>query len=436
MAFFILQSTQREFDQFVTARNIENLGHELAAYYQATNSWQGVEEIFEANASSLVEPDGRPLALSLADDQGRIVFVRDPIQARFQVGQTIRDWRREFGSPIKIDNQIVGRLLLSPSTPPPNRDRGSPEADFLARMTQAILYSALAASALALLIGVILARTISRPVRELTLATRAMATGNLNQKVKVRSKDELGELASSFNQMSTDLVESNRQRRQMTADIAHDLRTPLSVILGYTEALSDAKLQGTPDIFEVIHDEAQHLSHLIEDLRTLSLADAGELTIVLRPTPPQSLLERTAAAHRVQVQQQDVSLEVETPADLPEVAVDPERMAQVLGNLVSNALRYTPQNGRIVLSAQAQADDLLLQVRDSGSGIASEDLPHIFERFYRSDKSRTQNGQSGLGLPIAKSLVEMHGGTLSAESVPGQGTTFTIRLPLTRPAPA
>jgi signal transduction histidine kinase len=303
-------------------------------------------------------------------------------------------------------------------------------------MTQAILYSALAASALALLIGVILARTISRPVRELTLATRAMATGNLNQKVKVRSKDELGELASSFNQMSTDLVESNRQRRQMTADIAHDLRTPLSVILGYTEALSDAILQGTPDIFEVIHDEAQHLSHLIEDLRTLSLADAGELTIVLRPTPPQSLLERTAAAHRVQVQQQDVSLEVETPADLPEVAVDPERMAQVLGNLVSNALRYTPQNGRIVLSAQAQADDLLLQVRDSGSGIASEDLPHIFERFYRSDKSRAQNGQSGLGLPIAKSLVEMHGGTLSAESVPGQGTTFTIRLPLTRPAPA
>jgi signal transduction histidine kinase len=147
-------------------------------------------------------------------------------------------------------------------------------------------------------------------------------------------------------------------------------------------------------------------------------------------------LERTAAAHRVQVQQQDVSLEVETPADLPEVAVDPERMAQVLGNLVSNALRYTPQNGRIVLSAQAQADDLLLQVRDSGSGIASEDLPHIFERFYRSDKSRAQNGQSGLGLPIAKSLVEMHGGTLSAESVPGQGTTFTIRLPLTRPAPA
>jgi two-component system sensor histidine kinase BaeS len=145
------------------------------------------------------------------------------------------------------------------------------------------------------------------------------------------------------------------------------------------------------------------------------------------------LLERTAAAHKVQAQQQEVSLLVDVNPDLPEVTVDPERMAQVLSNLVGNALRYTPPHGKIVLSAEAQPDALILRVQDSGSGIAPEDLPHIFERFYRSDQSRTQNGQSGLGLPIARSLVEMHGGNISAESAPGQGATFVIRLPVQAP---
>jgi signal transduction histidine kinase len=284
----------------------------------------------------------------------------------------------------------------------------------------------------------LLARTISRPVREITAATKLIAQGELGHQVPVRGKDELGELAASFNRMSADLSQSTELRRQMTADIAHELRTPLSVILGYTEALSDGKLDGTPETFDILHDEAQHLGRLVDDLRTLSLADAGELSLNRRPVHPQALLDRAASAYAAQAQGQNVSLQVETQQNLPQVEVDPDRMAQVLGNLVSNALRFTPEGGEILLSAEKRAgriaerlDSLFIYVRDNGAGIALEDLPHIFDRFYKADISRQpEQGESGLGLAIAKSIVELHGGAISADSTLGAGTTFTVQLPV------
>lgn len=428
VAFFVKQSTQREFDLFVLDRHLTTLTKNLSEFYQTNGGWQGVNAVFEQNRSNLTGPDGRLLPLTLVGSDGRVVFVVDPDRSRYRPGDDVSAYKRELGMSIKANGKVAGWLLLSPFRSPP--DRGTPEAAFLARMSRAIIYSALGAAAFALLLGVVLARTLSRPIRELTAATRAMAKGDLDQRVTVRSRDELGELAASFNQMSADLAEANRLRRQMTADIAHDLRTPLSVILGYTEALADSKLQGTSETFEIMHDEARHLSHLVEDLRTLSLADAGELPLTRRPVAPQALLDRTVAAHKAQAQQQKISLAIKAEPNLPEVEVDPERMAQVLGNLVCNALRYTPAGGEIVLSAEALPHTLLLRVRDTGAGINPEVLPHIFERFYRADKSRSQNGESGLGLPIARSLVEMHGGNISAESTPGQGATFTISLPL------
>jgi signal transduction histidine kinase len=283
---------------------------------------------------------------------------------------------------------------------------------------------------LALLLGVVLARTLTQPVRELTAATQSIAKGALGQQVRVRSRDELGTLAMSFNQMSTDLAHASVLRRQMTADIAHDLRTPLSVILGYTEALREGKLPAEQDIFDTLHTEAQHLQHLIDDLRTLSLADAGELPLMRQFIPPHALLERTAAAYKAQAQAHNIMLEVQSGADVPDLDVDPERMAQVLGNLVGNALRYTPPNGKITLGARLIGQTVILQIRDTGSGIAAADLPHVFERFYRADPARQQSGASGLGLAIAKGIVEAHGGVISVESMLGQGTTFTITLPI------
>ncbi len=235
--------------------------------------------------------------------------------------------------------------------------------------------------------------------------------------------------------MSTDLAQASALRRQMTADIAHDLRTPLSVILGYSEALRDGKLPGTQEVFDTIHSEAQHLQHLVEDLRTLSLADADELSLTRQRVDPQALLERAAMAHMAQARTQGVELTLHAGTQVAEVDVDPERMIQVLGNLLNNALRYTPPKGTITVGAEANAGAIQLNVQDTGAGIAPEDLPHIFERFYRADPSRRQDGSSGLGLAIAKSIIEAHGGRLSVTSVLGQGTTFTIDLPVAAPAP-
>jgi signal transduction histidine kinase len=267
-------------------------------------------------------------------------------------------------------------------------------------------------------------------LRELTAATQAVAQGNLEQTVPVRSKDELGQLATSFNRMSADLAHSNELRRQMTADIAHDLRTPLTVIKGYTEALRDGDLPPTQATFETIYQEAQLLSHLIDDLRMLSLADAGELTLNRRATAPLELLSQAQAAYLPQAREADVALVIELDEAVPDASVDPERMARVLENLIGNALRYTAAGGQIILGAHTHEAGILMTVCDTGSGIPPEDLPHIFDRFYRGDAVRqADDGESGLGLAITKSLVEAHGGTIAVSSTVGQGTTFAIVLP-------
>jgi signal transduction histidine kinase len=298
-------------------------------------------------------------------------------------------------------------------------------------VNRAIFLAALGATAVSLIIGVVLARSLTKPLQEITQATQAVAQGNLAQQVPVRSDDELGRLATSFNQMSADLAKSRDLRRQMTADIAHDLRTPLSLILGHAEALSDGVLPPTPETFDVIHDEARRLNRLVEDLRLLSLAEAGELLLAVRPVPPRSLLERAVVVHSPTARQKQIELVLDTPPGLPEVVADPDRMAQVLDNLLANALRYTPQNGRIRLSAQQNHTAIHLKVQDSGPGMDAAELAHVFDRFYRGDKSRQRHeGGSGLGLAIARSIVVAHNGRIWAENAPGQGATFIIELPL------
>lgn len=427
VALFVGQRTQREFGQFVMDRYQVDAVAELAAYYQRNGNWDGIDAIVVRDLSRRPGRWGPGwVPVTLIDANRKVVFGG----WHYQVGEQVSRRDTGAGAPIEVDGETVGWLLFDSLRPTGHPLPGSPEWAFLARVTRATVYGAWGATVIALLLGILLARTISRPVRELTAATQLVAQGQLGHQVPVRTRDELGELAASFNQMSADLAHSNHLRRQMTADIAHELRTPLSVILGYTEALSDAKLQGTPEAFHIMHDEAQHLGRLVEDLQTLALADAGELSLTRRPTAPQTLLERAASAYRAQAEQKGISLHVLAAPDLPEVEVDPDRMAQVLSNLVSNALRYTPAGGEITLSAEFRPSVVRLRVRDTGAGIAPEDLPHVFERFYRGDKSRQrQEGESGLGLAIARSIVETQGGTIVVDSTPGEGTTFTIALP-------
>lgn len=425
MAILIGAQTRLEFERFIVIRYQNTVIPTLAAYYDENGSWEGadilVKMIERGQLSGGPGQAARHFAIiTLADKTGESLYTYPP-------GEEVRRFNAIGRLPITVDDETVGYLLFRFASPPEN----SPEAEFLQRTSRTIILGILLATVLALLLGLFLARTLSQPIRSLIAATRAMAQGALGTQVDIRTKDELGELGSAFNQMSTDLAHSLHLRRQMTADIAHDLRTPLSVILGYTEALNDGKFVGDPSIYAILHDEATHLNRLINDLRMLSLADAGELPLYRHATPPNELLERAAAAHRVSAEQKGIQLHVMIAPDLPAVDVDPERMQQVLGNLVSNALRYTPVGGDITLYAEMTDGQVMLYIKDSGQGIEANDLPYIFERFYRGDRSRNSNsGESGLGLPIAKSLVEMHKGIISVASQVGQGTTFTILLPV------
>jgi two-component system sensor histidine kinase BaeS len=306
------------------------------------------------------------------------------------------------------------------------------DAALFERLTSATFMAGGLAALIALLIGGLLARTLTKSLRELTAATKAMAGGHLGQQVEVRSNDEVGELALAFNQMSSDLAKSTQARKQMTADLAHDIRTPLSILRGYTQGLKEGQIDSSTKVFDIMHGEVEHLQHLVEDLRTLSLADTSELSLNKRAVDPKALLERAALAHMMQAENQGVTLRVEANDDLPSISVDTDRIAQVLNNLVSNALRHTTQ-GEVVLLAAHKEKQSEIKVRDTGIGIAPEDLPFVFDRFYRADKARQRanddDASSGLGLAIAKAIVEAHGGTLSVESKVGEGATFTILIP-------
>jgi signal transduction histidine kinase len=420
-ALFAQLATVREFDRFVLEQMQSDFVKVVSSYYQIHGSWVDIGEILGQEALP-------PPPFALADQNGYVVIPAGP----YHVGARVPPAELARGTLLEIRGRVVG-TVFPPAEPP---GRNPIDEQYLARTNRVLLNAALWATAVAVLLGILLARTLTRPLRELTAASRAIAQGKLDQQVPVRSQDELGELAASFNQMSADLARANQLRRQMTADIAHDLRTPLTVVTGYLESLRDGVLEPSTARFDVMYQEAQHLTRLVEDLRTLSMADAGELTLNRLPISPQGLLDRLAAAYQHQAGQQNITLLVQAEPDLPTINVDPERMVQVLGNLVSNALRHTPDGGKIVLSAQHQAEVVLLMVQDNGEGIAPEALPRIFDRFYRGDESRQQQGgESGFGLAIVKSLVEAHGGRASAISAgTGQGSTFLIHLPLAHPA--
>lgn len=417
LAILVGIQTRREFDEFIDNRYQTETVEALADYYRTNGGWSGVETLLPAEMGR----NRRMMPLVLTDAQGTVVS-----DSRGGSGRGMEMMSQQVA--IEVDGVTVGYVNF-----PRREGRMDPRLEaetlFLERIRNLVTISAAAAAALALLLGVALAQTITRPVRELTAATKAVAGGELGRQVPIQSRDELGELATAFNQMSSDLAHGQQTRRQMTADIAHDLRTPLTVILGYTEALSDGVLPGDSEMFGAMHQQAQHLSRLIEDLRTLSLADAGQLSLQPQPVAPRELLEQTAAAYGRQAEERGISLSVSADGALPLVRADADRLLQVMGNLVSNALRYTPRGGEVVLAAATRADQVQLRVSDTGPGIAADDLPFVFDRFYRADKARAADGASGLGLAIVRSLVEANGGRVAVESAPGAGATFIVSLP-------
>lgn len=433
VALLVWGITSTEFNRFLIDRGMSDYATAVTTYYKIHGSWQGVEEaLLQQGLAALPVQSGGgkgqsagskgPPPFVLVDAKGVVLVSAGPFS---HPGDTLDVTANSQNVPITVNNQVVGYVLRTGGPPRPDPF----ETRYQARTNQALILATLGAMILSVLLGLILARTITRPVRDLTVAISAMAGGKLNQQVQVRSKDELGELTRSFNQMSTDLERSNGLRRQMTADIAHDLRTPLAVITGYLEGLKDGVVKPSPARFKAMHDEALFLQRLVEDLRTLSLADSGELSINPMPTPPGDFIERLANSYQHQAEQNQIHLKTVLDPGLGLIQIDPERMQQALGNVISNALRYTPADGEIILSARQAGDEVLLEVKDSGAGIAPDVLAHIFERSYRGDDSRQESG-SGLGLAIAKSIVELQGGKITAASDGlGSGSAFTISMP-------
>lgn len=281
-----------------------------------------------------------------------------------------------------------------------------------------------AAIVLVLTVGVsmVLARPVLRPLRAVTEATQRMRAGDRSARAEVRGRSEVAELAAAFNQMSEYLARVERQRTDLVNDVSHELRTPLGNIRGWLVATQDGVADLDPELVESLLEETLVLQHLVDDLQDLAAADAGELR--LRPVTVDAgeLLTQVASAATAAVA-------VETSGDL-RLSADPVRLRQAVGNLVTNAVRHTPQSGRITLSGRRDGDEVVLEVSDTGSGIAPEDLPYVFNRFWRADRSRSRaTGGRGLGLAIARQLVEAHGGTIAVTSTLGAGTTFRLRLP-------
>lgn len=307
---------------------------------------------------------------------------------------------------------------------------GRAEQDFLSAINRSLWTAGIIAAAVAFLLGLVITRQIVAPLQQLSRAARRIASGDLSQRVTVTSRDETGELASSFNAMAEALARNEQARRNLVADIAHELRTPLSIIQGNLEAMRDGVVEATPQNLASLHGEALLLHRLVDDLGTLSLADAGQLTLHPQPVDIAQLIQGTVRSLEPQARGKSIALSVSAEADLPAIRVDADRIAQVLRNLLSNALRHTPPNGTIQVNGRAIPEGIQVSVSDTGPGIPPGDLPHIFQRFYRVDRSRARaTGGAGIGLAVVKELVEAHGGKVWAESTPGKGSTFYFSLP-------
>ena len=436
------RATREEFHLYTTLvgrRQAERLAPLLADYYARQGSWAGIEDALAFSPVAVRGMHGLTMGrgnmgadmwqmtgtqLLVVDARGRIVAD----SAGELVGKQVDADSLALGESVTVDGERVGTALVTTGA-----IASSLNESFLQQVNRATLLAALIAGALALLLGGLITWGITRPIRQLTQAAQAVAAGDLSQRVAAGAGDEVGDLARAFNQMAAELQHAEDLRRQMTADIAHELRTPISVIQGNVEALQDGIFPLTTAALAPIQEKTALLARLVEDLRHLALAEAGQLPLDRHPTDLAALLRHSVVAFQPAAEAKSVRLQVVAEPALPLADLDPQRIEQVLVNLLSNALRHTPAGGLVSLElARSDPHHLLVRVTDTGAGIPADDLPNVFERFYRVDRARARaddNSGSGLGLAVARSIVRAHDGEIGVASSPGQGATFWFTLP-------
>lgn len=464
LTIVFLSTNTLSFEQYIFDQQFYSKLIEVEEYFAVNQTWDGVENVLEiamvgmnsssgrqggqgagqagqgafrqtqqssgaGQASQAAVAGGRDYAL--ADADGKVIV---GIEDFYTEGDQLSPEAIENGVPVQVDGQTVGTLFAQRR----NIVYTQAEQLFLDRSKTNLLLTLLATILIAALAGILLSRSLTRPVIELTAAAQNLAAGDLNQKVDVRSKDELGELSEAFNQMSAEIEQHDRQRKRMTADIAHDLRTPLTVIGGYIESMRDGDLEPTPERLAMLYSEVTRLNRMVVDLRLLSQSEAGALTLNLQPVSARNLLEQTRELFDLRAKEQNISLTTDAETALPMILGDEMRLVQVMENLVGNAIRHTPAGGQIRLNASVEHQDktenkqcVRFSVSDSGEGIPADEIPYIFEEFHRVDKSRhTDENQSGLGLAIVKAIVQGHEGRVWVESTLGQGSVFNFCIPI------
>ncbi len=409
-----------------TMIGMDDLATQLEAYYQANGGWAGVDTLLpgvgRGSGGNGMMAGQR---LRVADAQGKVVA-----DSRQAPQGSLTSSERSSAIILHDDRgNGVGYLLAMGGM----GMGGANSQLLLNRLTQSSLIGALIGAALALLAAGVLSYQLVKPVGQLTQAAAQMARGDLSQRVPARSGDELATLGTAFNQMAASLQKAEGNRREMTADIAHELRTPIAVQRAHLEALQDGVYPLTAENLQPVLDQTEMLTRLVEDLRTLALADAGELVLERADVDLSSLAGGVLERFRPEANSRQVELAItdRLPAGQPALHLDRGRIEQVLNNLMSNGLRHTPAGGKIDLYLETAGRQVILRVADSGAGIPQDSLGHIFERFYRADRSRSrEEGGTGLGLAIARQLALAHGGDLSAHNRPEGGAEFILRLPM------
>lgn len=416
-------AAQKQADSFET-----RLAQARSARVNQMVSWYYSRQMSWANLQPSLEQAGRLAGhrVIVTDNQG--VVVGDS-----QLGQA-QPWEPNDPAakivPIRIEGRQVGTLLLASTD---NREIiGDPAVSQLAAaVSLQLFWTGLVAVAGGIFLIVLMSRRILAPVQALTSAAQQLGQGDLAQRVTDSAPGEIGQLARTFNAMAGNLERAEIQRRSLVADVAHELRTPLSNVQGYLEAVKDGVLPPDEPTIETIYQQVRHVVKLVDDLRLLALADAGVMRLDRQSTSIEDLLSQTTEAFGPAAEDKGVSLEFQCPGRLPLVWVDQTRIAQVLSNLLDNAIFHSPRGGVIIISVQAIDHGVRVSVADNGPGIAPTELKLLFDRFYRTDPSRARStGGTGLGLSIAKQLVEAHGGIIGVDRNPKEGSCFFFELPL------
>ena len=386
----------------------------LEGYYAGHGGWNGVETIFNQNRQEALQP-------ILLDADQRIVLDRRPDSVS-TVGSRYEPQHDDIVLKLTVNDELVGYLVITSFT--------LAERFGLARAI--LLPVGMISLILILFMGIVatlLMRRFVNPLADVIYAARAVADGKLDTRIPTQGPQDLRSLSESFNAMASSLERNDRERRDMLADVAHELRTPLSVIRGRLEGIVDGIYSENGPQVSMALDQTYVLERLVEDLRLLTLAESRQLPFDRHPVDLGQLVDRTLDVFSAEAREKNISLAfTERSGDLT-ANVDPQRFEQVLGNLVGNAIRYVPEGGRVWVTAHGVADGLSLTVNDNGPGLPPEDLPFIFDRFWRKDKSRARvSGGTGLGLAIARQLVEAQGGHISARNLLEGGLQIMIGL--------